>query len=45
MLKRGVQILYECYPSLRDPELRRVLVMVAVFYVLAAIATVIAELS
>jgi hypothetical protein len=45
MLKGGVQILYDCYPSLRDPELRRVLFMVGIFYVLAAIATVVAELS
>ena len=45
MLKRSVQILYERYPTLRDPKLRRVLLMVAIFYVLAAIATVVAELS
>ena len=45
MLRRGVQILYENYPSLRDPELRRVLLMVGIFYLLAIVATVVAELS
>jgi len=45
MLKRGVQILYENYPGLRDSELRRVLLMVGIFYLLAILVSVVAELS
>jgi hypothetical protein len=45
MLKRGVQILYENYPSLHDPELRRVLLMVGILYLLAIVATAVAELT
>ena len=45
MLRRVVQVLYERYPQLRDPDLRRVLIFLVVFYGLAAAVTIVASLK